>query len=71
MNITGRDDFIVSQALALAIAAIEWMPEQQRPESDARDMLKLLEHLQPNASELSFARKKVGALLRGYSIVIS
>jgi hypothetical protein len=43
MNITGRDRLIMCQALAIAIVAIERLPEIWRPRSNARDMQALLD----------------------------
>jgi hypothetical protein len=41
-GITGRDNFILVQALALAIAVIPRLPTYLQPKSDRDDMRKLL-----------------------------
>ena len=46
INITGRDEYIIKQALAYAITAIERAPEQAGQErSNCEDMRKILERL--------------------------
>jgi hypothetical protein len=41
-DITGRDGYIIAQALATAIHYLEKMPELYRPESNIADMRRLL-----------------------------
>jgi CelD/BcsL family acetyltransferase involved in cellulose biosynthesis len=47
MNVTGRDGYILAQALAFAIEVIDRLPEEWRPRSNRDDMLRLLEAMQP------------------------
>jgi hypothetical protein len=42
MNITGRDGFIVADALATAIVALERLPNKHRPDSNICDMKSIL-----------------------------
>jgi hypothetical protein len=47
-NVTGRDAFIVAQALAYAAEAIDRLPLERRQQSHRADMLRLLHHIAPN-----------------------
>src|SRR5262245_36067554 len=42
MNITGRDDWIMTEALATALVALEQLPQDRRPNSNMDDMRQLL-----------------------------
>ncbi len=42
-DITGRDDFIVAQALWVSLQYLETLPEHEQPGSNMDDMRKLLE----------------------------
>jgi hypothetical protein len=46
-NVTGRDAFIVAQALAYAAEAIDRLPLERRQQSHRADMLRLLDHIAP------------------------
>lgn len=50
-SVTGRDGYIINKALAYAISTIRALPKEQREESDAEDMLALLEHLVPSVEQ--------------------
>ena len=52
-NITGQDSFIIAEALAIAIEAIDRLPEGRQAESDKdkHDMIRLLEAYHPKAAE--------------------
>ena len=41
-NIAGRDGLIMSEALALALVALEQLPPEKRPRCDMDDMRRLL-----------------------------
>jgi hypothetical protein len=41
-NITGRDDYIITQALGYAIAFIDSLPEHERELSNRTDMVAIL-----------------------------
>jgi hypothetical protein len=41
-NITGRDDYIIAQALGYAIAFIDSLPEHERELSNRADMVAIL-----------------------------
>lgn len=47
-NVTGRDAFIVAQALAYAAEAIDRLPLERREQSHRADMLRLLHHIAPD-----------------------
>jgi hypothetical protein len=47
-NVTGRDAFIVAQALAYAAEAIDRLPLERRQQSHRADMLRLLHHIAPD-----------------------
>ncbi len=42
-DITGRDDYIVAQALWVALRYLETLPEHEQPESNMDDMREILE----------------------------
>ncbi len=41
-GITGRDDYIIAEALYLAAKSIDQMPKELRRESDKHDMVRIL-----------------------------
>jgi hypothetical protein len=45
VSVTGRDGYIIFQALAYAVLAIEALPEEWQERSDADDMHRLLRAL--------------------------
>jgi hypothetical protein len=49
-NVTGRDAFIIAQALAYAAEAIDRLPSQHRQQSHRADMLRLLHHIAPDGA---------------------
>ena len=50
-SITGRDGYIMAQALAYAIEAIEHLPDKWQEWSNKEDMKLLLNTLQPGMAE--------------------
>jgi hypothetical protein len=68
-NVTGRDIYIVIQALAYAIEAIKRLPAHLQPESNMIDMEKLLKHYLPDPSQrqsfIDEARAKLDYLVEG------
>ncbi len=52
-DITGRDSFILAQALILAINAIDGLEVERRPFSNRRDMMQLLLAIWPNRADWS------------------
>jgi hypothetical protein len=53
MNIVGHDSSIMVRALALAIAAIPYLPEEYQARRDREDMLELLRRAQgPDGAEI-------------------
>jgi hypothetical protein len=46
-SITERDEFIIGEALATALIALEQLPEQRRPGRNMADMRMLLNSLYP------------------------
>jgi len=65
-DITGRDHYLITQALAIAIGAIDALPNSARPLSDQNDMKKLLDHMVENDRDLQNvvddARRKINGL---------
>jgi hypothetical protein len=55
LNVTGRDRYIITQALAYAIAVIDRLPPDWQESSDLADMKRLLEHLVPNGAKRQIA----------------
>ncbi len=51
-SITGRDEFIIAEALATALIALEQLPEARQPTRNMADMRMLLNSLYP-APEVS------------------
>src|SRR5215469_10482497 len=49
MNITGRDAFIMREALATAIVALEQVRSNRRPWSDMEDMKRILADFQASS----------------------
>jgi hypothetical protein len=66
-NITGRDGFILVQALAYAIALIDALPLQHRPLTNQRDMKRLLDHMLANPRDVAIlqgeAQRRVKLLM--------
>ena len=48
-NITGRDDYIIAQAMAYAIAMIDSLPPDKRELGNRMAMVMLLHHYAPDA----------------------
>ena len=46
-GVTGRDGYIIAEALVLAMKSIEEMPDKVRPMADQRDILRILNTLFP------------------------
>jgi len=51
-SVTGRDEFIIAEALATALIALEQLPEARQPTRNMADMKMLLNSLYP-APEVS------------------
>ena len=47
-GVTGRDGYIIAEALVLALRSIEEMPDNLRPTADQRDILSILNTLFPS-----------------------
>jgi hypothetical protein len=47
-SITGRDEFIIAEALATAVIALEQLPEARQPTRTMADMKMLLNSLYPS-----------------------
>jgi hypothetical protein len=62
---TGRDGFIMGEALAYAIVALEAVPETRQPLSNMRDMIVLLEHFIPDAEDREQVLGRAKATLTG------
>jgi hypothetical protein len=52
-GLTGRDEWIITQALVYAILTIDRLPHRWRPYSDQTDMKRILGHMVPNDHELA------------------
>ena len=48
-SVTGRDEFIIGEALATALIALEQLPEVRQPTRNMADMKMLLNSLYPHA----------------------
>ena len=48
-SVTGRDEFIIAEALATALVALEQLPEVRQPTRNMADMKMLLNTLLPHA----------------------
>ena len=46
-GVTGRDGYIIAEALVLAMKSIDEMPGNVRPTADQRDILKILNAVFP------------------------
>jgi len=53
-NVTGRDGYILIQALCYAIATIDRLPEHRQEASNHQDMIKLLEAMCPDKRTRDF-----------------
>jgi hypothetical protein len=47
-SVTGRDEFIIAEALATALIALEQLPETHQPTRNVADMKMLLNSLYPS-----------------------
>ncbi len=58
-GITGHDDWVLTEALATAIVALEQLPSKHQPRPHMEDILKLLNaRCQPGAVNLHLAQAK-------------
>ena len=57
-NITGRDSFLITEALATALVALEQLPVDRQPQSNMEDLRKLLSAAEPANVSLHLARAK-------------
>jgi len=48
-SVTGRDEFIIGEALATALIALEQLPDARQPTHNMADMKMLLNSLYPHA----------------------
>ncbi len=68
-DITRRDEFIMAEALAFAIAALGRLPLELRPDNNIDDMKRLLDELVKSPGALAdaqkTARRRLRALLDG------
>ena len=58
-NVTGRDGFLIAEALYLAIEYIDQLPRERRAVSDQADMMRLLTEMYPGWFEVVDAAKAV------------
>ena len=68
---TGRDEFIIAEALATALIALEQLPDARQPTRNMADMEMLLNSLcRPVCTENSIRRRRSKQSLRlsGFSI---
>lgn len=56
-NVTGRDGFLIAEALYLAIEYIDQLPKGRQPLSDQADMMRLLDEMYPGWFEVVDAAK--------------
>jgi hypothetical protein len=74
-DITGRDEFIMVEALAFAIAALGRLPLELQPANNIEDMKRLLDELVKSPRALAeaqrTARRRLTALLDGRRAVYS
>ena len=52
IELTGRDAIVVLKALVLASQTIQRQPQFRRPDSDLRDMQRLIDRLGPHPADL-------------------
>jgi hypothetical protein len=52
-EVTGRDSFIITEALATALAALDELPEDRQPKDNMIDMLHLLAAYDPRPGAVS------------------
>jgi len=64
-EVTGRDDFLIAQALHEAIKALAALPEEHRPGRAIADMRRLLLERYPGAAEHFAAHDELRAGLIG------
>jgi hypothetical protein len=57
-DITGRDSFLITEALATALIALERLPANRQPKSNMDDIRKLLAAAEPANVSLHLARAK-------------
>jgi hypothetical protein len=57
-DITGRDSFLITEALATALVALEQLPADRQPHSNMDDLRKLLAAAEPANVSLHLARAK-------------
>lgn len=57
-EITGRDNFILTEALATALVTLERLPDDRQPSSNMEDMKRLLAYFSPVNVSLALARAK-------------
>jgi hypothetical protein len=58
-GVTGHDEWVVVEALATALVALEQLPEKHRPQAHMDDLRKLLAHRhEPAAVSLHLAQAK-------------
>jgi hypothetical protein len=57
-DITGRDSWIITEALATALVALEQLPTEDQPHNNMDDMRKLLACAEPANVSLHLARAK-------------
>jgi hypothetical protein len=57
-DITGRDSFLITEALATALIALERLPANRQPKANMDDIRKLLAAAEPANVSLHLARAK-------------
>jgi hypothetical protein len=57
-QITGRDSWIIGEALAQALITLEQLPEDRQPHGNMEDMRRLLAVMQPRTTSILLAQAK-------------
>lgn len=65
IELTGRQEYLIKKALAIAIGTIDRAADRHQPASDREDMRALLEALAPSDLELETLANSVGWIFQG------
>lgn len=64
-DLTGRYEYLIKKALAIAIGTIDRAADKNKPASDREDMRAMLEGMAPSDTELEMLANSVGWLFEG------